>query len=197
MHLFFIENTMFWICQVHLFQISSLIYVDISSVILISLVLNLVHLCVSKFTIKTTTPFPNPPKTPTNLSPRSFRCPSPRSPCGTWTRCLFIPRNGTWKTSSRDWSIPGGIFVENRWGKTRCMVYRYTLPPKCISMYGIPSLKLTVLHLKMDGWNTVFPFGDGGFFQGRTVSFRECIDQHLPVGVPIFHPQLDSVSYTL
>ena len=36
-------------------------------------------------------------------------------------------------------------------------------------------LKLTAsLHLKMDGWNTFsFPFGMA-YFQGRTVSFREC-----------------------
>ena len=35
----------------------------------------------------------------------------------------------------------------------------------------IHSLKLTFSHLKMDGWKTRGP----AYFQGRTVSFRECI----------------------
>ena len=30
------------------------------------------------------------------------------------------------------------------------------------------------LHLKMDGWNTILSFWVSAYFQGRTVSFREC-----------------------
>ena len=37
----------------------------------------------------------------------------------------------------------------------------------------LPSLKLT-WHLKMDGWNTIVSFWGPAYFQGRTVSFREC-----------------------
>ena len=37
------------------------------------------------------------------------------------------------------------------------------------------SLKLTAsLHLKIDGWKTMRSFWDPAYFQGQTVSFREC-----------------------
>ena len=43
------------------------------------------------------------------------------------------------------------------------------------AILAVPSLKLTFSPLKMDGWNTFsFPFGMA-YFQGRAVSFRECI----------------------
>ena len=38
----------------------------------------------------------------------------------------------------------------------------------------VPPLKLTFSHLKMDGWNTIVSFWGPAYFQGRTVSFRDC-----------------------
>ena len=41
---------------------------------------------------------------------------------------------------------------------------------------ALPSLKLTaILHLKMDGWNTIRFLLGNPYFQGRLVSFREGI----------------------
>ena len=57
---------------------------------------------------------------------------------------------------------------------------------------GIPSLKLTFSHLKMDGWNTSVSFWDC-LFSGGHVSFREgtfclflfgdCLNDQLHMGV--------------
>ena len=35
-------------------------------------------------------------------------------------------------------------------------------------------LETNELHLKMDGWNTMVSYWVSAYFQGRTVSFREC-----------------------
>ena len=39
----------------------------------------------------------------------------------------------------------------------------------------MPSLKLKNSTWKWDGWNTIVPFWDSVYFQGRTVSFRELV----------------------
>ena len=49
---------------------------------------------------------------------------------------------------------------------------------------ALPSLKLTVSHLKMDGWKTSFPFGMA-YFQVRNVSFREGMRSSLEVAPPV------------
>ena len=39
---------------------------------------------------------------------------------------------------------------------------------------ALPSLKLTFSPLKIDGWKMILSFWVSAYFQGQTVSFREC-----------------------
>ncbi len=105
---------------------------------------------------------------------------------------LLYQKNGVflfYRSQEGNYLLLPGILKENdKIYKTWCLrqshCWRYSrfkgwyqvIGPKMNFERKTPSLKLTAsLHLKMDGWNTFsFPFGISPYFQGRTVSFREC-----------------------
>ena len=69
--------------------------------------------------------------------------------------------------------LTGGV-EEWRSGRMEGM-YRFTWGVCCFWDFLACTLKVSAIsHLKMDGWNSSFLLGQKGYFQVRTVSFREC-----------------------